>query len=39
METSVRNLTIEECLTSFGGERRVYYMCIKGKIVAFYYNA
>jgi len=39
MERNIRNLTMEECLSSFGGERRVYYKYINGKLVPFYYNA
>lgn len=29
MRTDIRNLTMEENLSSFGGERRVYYKYIK----------
>ncbi len=39
MRTDIRNLTMEENLSLFGGERRVYYKYINGKRVPFYYNA
>ena len=42
MRTEIRNLTIEECLSSLGGaggERKVYYKLINGKLYPFYYQA
>ena len=39
MRTDIRNLTMEEYLSSFGVEIRVYYKYINGKLVPFYYNA
>lgn len=41
MRTEIRNLTIEECLSSLGGaggEREVYYKLINGKLYPFYYH-
>lgn len=38
MRTEIRNLTIEECLSSLGGERKVYYKLINGKLYPFYYH-
>lgn len=41
MRTKIRNLTIEECLSSLGGaggERKVYYKLINGKLYPFYYH-
>lgn len=38
MRTEIRNLTIEECLSSLGGaggERKVYYKLINGKLYPF----
>lgn len=38
MERKVKDLTMHECINSFGGRRKVYYVYIDGKLIPRYYN-